>query len=104
MGSVTLAHNPDAVVLSKIKTNLAETVVEDNPAKGPGLQQAGGKTAGRSTHIETDLVIDLHLPMFERTFEFKATAANIFQIFPEQANCRFRSNLGAGLLQFLIVD
>jgi len=49
-------------------------------------------------------VPDIDRPVFESAFELKTAAADVLQIFAEQADLCVRNNLCAGFFEFLIVD
>ena len=93
-----------AGILTQCEIQLPVSGVDRNDPASVTLQQAIGKSAGGSADIETGFVPDIDRPVFESAFELKTAAADVLQIFAEQANLCVRNNLCAGFFEFLIVD
>ena len=78
--------------------------IDGDYASGAVLEKAIGEAAGGCANIETDVVADTDLPVLQSVFQLDPAAANIFQIFAEQANLRSRIDRGSRLFDFLLVD
>ena len=101
---VGFLQEPNPWILPEFEIHLPITRIYRDHAGGAMLQQAIGEPAGGSADIETDLILDIDLPVFEGALQFESATADVFQIFAEQADCGFRFHLRAGFFELLVVD
>ncbi len=104
IASVCFFQQPDARVLAKLEVHLPVAGIDCDHLRGAVLQKTIRKTAGGCAHIKADLAGDIDVPVFECALQFQSAAADIFEIFSEQADHTLCGNLRAGFLDLLIFN
>src|SRR5712671_4484730 len=94
----------NARILAQPEIHLAVTGIDRDHTRGAVLQETVRESSGGSADIEAYLSVNIDFPVFEGAFKFESTAADIFQVFAEQPDCRVDCNLRPSLVEFLLVD
>ena len=100
---IAFFQQPDSRILTQFEVHLAIAGIHGNHARRAVLQQAVSKASGGRAHIETDFSRDVDAPVFESALQLESAAADILQIFAEQANRALRRDLRSSFLDLLIV-
>jgi hypothetical protein len=91
-------------IVPEAEIHLAVAGVHGNYTRSTMLLHAICKSAGRSSDIQTDLALQVDVPVFQSAFQFDSAAADIAQVFTEQPQGCVGVNCGARFLDLLLVD
>ncbi len=97
VAGIGLFQQPDPRILAKLEVHLTVAGVDGDDLRGAALEQAIGKPAGRSADIQTDLSRDGDIPVIEGALQLESAAADVLEIFAEQADRRIPRRLARPL-------
>ncbi len=104
IAGIGLFQQADACILTQAEIDLAVAGIDCDHACSAALEKTIGKSSGRSSDVEADFACDIDLPVRESFLQFETAAADILEIFAEQADVGGGVHGGSSFFDFLSVD